>query len=200
MTRSPLSVCVVEDEPRFRDLLVREISAMGFGVRGFRSAEDAWPALERDGFDAAFIDLNLPGQDGMGLFQRIHDDRPNMAVVILTGFGTLATAVQALRWGALDYLTKPCNLDQIEGVLARVEQNRRKAGVAREARITIDVEEGENAHAAAERTLEAAERELILTTLGKYGGRKADAARSLGISLRTLYNKLHTYRLQGFVE
>ncbi|MBI5865635.1 MAG: response regulator, partial [Planctomycetes bacterium] len=66
-----MKVCVVEDEPRLRELLVRELGAMGFAAVGYRTADDAWPALERGEFHVAMLDLNLPGMSGMELFQRV---------------------------------------------------------------------------------------------------------------------------------
>lgn len=201
MTHDPLRVCVVEDETRLRELLVREIEAMGYSAAGHRSAEDAWPALQNDPFHAALIDLNLPGADGMELFQRLREARPDLAIVILTGFGTLDSAVKALRWGAVDYLTKPCNLSDIESVLARVESNRRQAEIARlaEAQAGSDVPSVTPAPAAG-RTLEELEREQILSVLRSLDGNKPAAARALGISLRTLYNKLGAYRAQGLLD
>jgi len=193
-----LRVAVVEDEPRLRELLVREIAAMGFTSEGFRSAEEAWPALREPGHDAVFVDLNLPGEDGMELFRRVRAQRPELAVIVLTGFGTLDTAVQALRWGARDYLTKPCSLDQIEAVLARLLEQRRGDAIERAA-ASEPAPRAEPAPRPA-RTLEEVEREQILAALRRHGGNKTETARELGISLRTLYNKLNAYRRQGYAE
>jgi DNA-binding NtrC family response regulator len=201
VTRVPLRVCVVEDETRLRELLVRELEAMGFSAAGYRSAEDAWPALLGDPFHAALIDLNLPGEDGMGLFQRLREARPDVAIVILTGFGTLDSAVKALRWGAVDYLTKPCNLSDIESVLARVEASRRDAEIARRAEAHgAEAPPSPKPAPAAGRTLEELEREQILSVLRSLDGNKPAAAQALGISLRTLYNKLGAYRAQGLLD
>ncbi len=203
MTPSPMRVCVIDDEVRLRELLVREIATMGFAATGFRSAEEAWPALEGGEFDALLVDLNLPGIGGMELFQRVHAARPETAVVILTGFGSLDTAVQALRWGATDYLTKPCSLDQIESVLLRIDRSRREAHLAQAGE---DANAPEAGHAAAPnsptppRRLEDLEREQILAAMQEHGGHKPRVAEALGISLRTLYNKLNAYRAQGRIK
>lgn len=201
-----LRVCVVEDESRLRDLLVREIKAMGHAARGYRSAEDAWPELAAATFDTIILDLNLPGQNGMSLFERLHENELDLAVVILTGFSTLETAVQALRWDADDYLTKPCSLAEIEAVLARILVKRRGAAEVSPPppmRAVADPAEGREPVAASTpgegRSLEEIEREEILAALHRHQGNKPAAARQLGISLRTLYNKLHTYRVQGYV-
>lgn len=198
-----MRVCVLDDETRLRELLVCEIAAIGFSATGFRSAEEAWPAIERGEFDVALVDLNLPGMDGMDLFQRIHEKRSDTAVVVLTGFGTLDSAVQALRWGATDYLTKPCSLDQIEAVLLRIDRARRKANLTTQ----LDGEPAEIAetpvpalHPSRARRLEDLEREQILAAMHEHEGNKPLVAEALGISLRTLYNKLSAYRTQGRIN
>ncbi|MBW7904961.1 MAG: response regulator [Phycisphaerae bacterium] len=206
---SPLAVCLVEDEARLHDLLVREVRAMGHDCTGFRTAELAWPALAAGTFHAALLDLNLPGESGVDLFRRIREADLDVAVVILTGYGSVDTAVQALRWHADDYLSKPCSLRDIEAVLARVAARRRERRTA--ARLAglhsggepREVAPAEPASAPPAsiipgRTLEEVERRQILATLKARGGDKPAAARDLGISLRTLYNKLNIYKAQGF--
>lgn len=201
-----LRVCVVEDESRLRDLLVREIKAMGHAARGYRSAEDAWPDLADADFDTVILDLNLPGRNGMSLFERIHEHGLDVSVVILTGFSTLETAVQALRWDAEDYLTKPCSLAEVETVLARILAKRRGATDAVQpppvhavTERAMSVEPAAASATGEGRSLEDIERDEILAALRRHQGNKPAAARQLGISLRTLYNKLHTYRVQGYV-
>lgn len=198
----PLSVCVVEDEQRLRDLLVREISAMGHVVEGHRTAEDAWPALRAGRFRVVLLDLNLPGMSGMELFERVREAELDVAVVVLTGFGTLESAVQALRWEADDYLTKPCTLAEIEAVLARVDLHQQLLQIAAAPAATASPSTANAdppASTAAGQTLEDLEREQILAALRQHAGNKTAAARGLGISLRTLYNKLGVYRLQGYL-
>lgn len=203
MSPSPTTVCVVDDEPRLRDLLVREITAMGFVATGFRSAEEALLPLERGEFDVALVDLNLPGMSGMDLFQLVHAKRSEIAVVVLTGFGTLDSAVQALRLGAADYLTKPFSLDQIEAVLLRIDHVRRRSSLAER----IDGGSTEGAEYPSSpllpsraRKLEDLEREQILAAMQEHDGNKPLVAEALGISLRTLYNKLNAYRTQGRIN
>lgn len=201
-----LCVGIVEDEPRLRELLVREIIAMGHEATGFRTAEDAWPRIEQGDFDALMLDLNLPGMDGMELFRRVREKRRELAVVILTGFGGFDSAVQALRWRADDYLTKPCTLDQIERVLARLlVRKRRKLRGALAERKAAEVARVEAAPPApavppapvSGESLEAVEREHIIKVLQSCDGNKPEAAAALGISLRTLYNRLNMYKRQG---
>lgn len=200
MARDALHVCVVEDEARLRELLVRETAAMGYHAAGFGSAEEAWPALGAGECHVAIIDLNLPGEHGMELIRRLRARRSDLAIVILTGFGTLDSAVLALRLGAVDYLTKPCSLGQIETVLARVDQARLRTPAPAGSRPAAAPGSAPLDRAPHAPTLEELEREHVLAAMHAHHGHKPAAARALGISLRTLYNKLSAYRSQGFIE
>lgn len=205
---SILRVGVVEDESRLRELLVREIKAMGHHAEGFSTAEQAWPRI-CEGLDAVILDLNLPGMAGMELFRRIRNEEHNVAVVILTGFGAFDSAVQSVRWQAEDYLTKPCSLADIDRALSRVlarkhESDRRLAIEQLDEAIP---EEPPAWNSDSSRpsidptgaTLAEMERSRIVQALEKHGGNKPAVAAELGISLRTLYNRLSEYRQQGFI-
>lgn len=201
-----LRVCVVEDENRLRALLVREIGAMGHAALGYPSAEEAWPEIV-GGVDVVLLDLNLPGMSGMELLERIRTEQRDVAVVILTGFGGFESAVQSLRNRAEDYLTKPCSLADIDRVLARVLERKRAGQRAQLAREAAEEAAGPAPAAAplapsgpprSTQTVEDVERTHILTVLRAHGMNKPAAAEELGISLRTLYNKLNAYRQQGF--
>jgi DNA-binding NtrC family response regulator len=189
-------VLVVEDQSRYRDLLVREVAALGFGCAGAASAEEARDLLRRDDFQVVMLDLHLPCMSGMELFAWIRGQSTEVEVVVLTAYGDLDTSVQALRWRAADYLTKPCSLDEIERVLCRLH-----ARWLDRSRSHLDqTVEGDGTGAAAAPagagdpgTLAHQEREHILRTLAACGGHKPSAARKLGISLRTLYNKIRAY-------
>lgn len=201
-----LSVCVVEDEKRLRDLLVREVAAMGHCSTGYSTAEEAWEHISA-GADVVLLDLNLPGMSGMELLARIRTQHLDVAVVILTGFGGFESAVQSLRWKVEDYLTKPCSLADIDrvlaNVLARKRESQRVQAVERTARLetTAPRQRSEVPSAmAAPQTVEELEREHILAVLAAHHNDKRSAAEALGISLRTLYYKLNAYRHQGFIN
>jgi DNA-binding NtrC family response regulator len=204
-------VAVVEDEPRLRELLVREIIAMGHGAEGFRTADEAWPRIEKGEFDLLLLDLNLPGMDGMELFRRVRHSPLNVAVVVLTGFGGFDSAVQALRWRADDYLTKPCTLGDIERVLSQIAAARGRelraqrledlssAGDAAQPERSTGAARPSDSGPAADR-LDSVERQHILRVLESCGGNKRQAAATLGISLRTLYNRLSLYAHEDRAE
>src|SRR5665213_2733648 len=96
------NVLLIEDEPRYREMLSEAIAAMGFGVRGTATSEQALRALSTSTYEVAILDLNLPGMNGMDLFEISHRDYPLLQVIILTGFGSLDAAKRAMRLDAVD--------------------------------------------------------------------------------------------------
>lgn len=196
-----LRVGVVEDEPRLRELLVREIGAMGHDAWGVPMAEQAWPRIDGN-LDAVILDLNLPGMAGIELFRRIRKQESQVAVVILTGFGSLDSAVQSVRWKAEDYLTKPCSLADIDQALSRILARKRESNRSTRLNESVEEEVGmlvEPAIPPADSgtTLADMERDRIIEALHRHRGNKPAVAVELGISLRTLYNRVNTYRSEG---
>ncbi len=192
----PIRVIVVEDEPRLRELLADVIPRMGFATITVRSAEEAMRSLDADPRDVAILDLNLPGMDGMDLFQRLHDRHPQITVIILTGFGDLDAARRAIRLDVVDFLTKPCRLDQLEQALdrarRRVMQARIEASSPLPAQTALDETDPDDPP----RTLEQIEYEHILAALRRNHGNRTAAAAELGISRRTLHYRLADYQVQ----
>lgn len=200
-----LHVGVVEDEARLCELLIREITAMGHEAWGVSTAEQAWVRISNDAdLDVLILDLNLPGMAGMELFGRIRDQRSDLAVVILTGFGSMDSAVQSVRWKAEDYLTKPCSLSDIDRALSRVlmrkREQERSVQLHEPEQTGQDLQSGTPGRGAgpAGATLADMERERILEALEALNGNKPAVAAQLGISLRTLYNRLNVYRHEGY--
>ncbi|HEX5748150.1 MAG TPA: sigma-54 dependent transcriptional regulator [Archangium sp.] len=117
-------ILVVEDEREMRALLEKGLARRGFipTVRG--RADEAFPLLETEDFDTVLTDLRMPGMDGLALCERIVLNRPDIPVVVLTAFGTLETAVAAIRAGAYDFVTKPVDVDALVLVLERAVQHR----------------------------------------------------------------------------
>ncbi len=123
---------VVEDEPNMLRVLELQLSGAGFAVEKASSAEQARPMLQRGGLDLVLTDLKLPGEDGLGLLARIRQMDPSLPVIIMTAFGTVETAVQAMKAGASDYVLKPFSLDDLMITIEKVlelralrEENRR---------------------------------------------------------------------------
>ncbi len=118
------SILVVDDDDVFRRVLVRELRASGLRVGELSRGEDVESPLLTDTYDVVVLDLKMPGMDGIATLERIKKVRPLVEVVILTAHGSVETAVEALKLGAFDFLTKPCDLDHLESVIRRAAQAR----------------------------------------------------------------------------
>jgi len=112
-------VLLVEDELRLREMLTRAVREMDFEITAAPSAEQAMRLLENHSFDIAIVDLNLPGMHGLTFLETTHQRWPSLQSIILTGFGDLDAARKAIRIDAVDFLTKPCPLGELELALGR---------------------------------------------------------------------------------
>jgi two-component system, response regulator RegA len=110
---------LVDDDPVFVRVVTRALQGRGFNVRSVSSLEDATQALgsTQRRLDFAVLDLNLAGDSGLKLIAPIKAISPNCRILVLTGYASLATAVEAVRLGAVQYLAKPVDLDTIVGAL-----------------------------------------------------------------------------------
>jgi DNA-binding NtrC family response regulator len=128
------TVLVVDDEAYVRDSLVAVLRRGGHDARGVASAADALRALGEASFDALITDLRMPDIDGLELLRRLAAAAPGLPVIVLTGHGTVASAVECMKAGAADYLLKPADPDQISLILERVVEEgslRRELGYLR---------------------------------------------------------------------
>lgn len=110
----PITLLLVEDEDDFRETTARWMSRRGHNVAEAPNAQEALALLDRQHFDVAVVDMNMPGISGVELLQRMKSDNIETEVIILTGQGTIESAVQAMKMGACDYLTKPFPLGDLE--------------------------------------------------------------------------------------
>ncbi|MBL8605808.1 MAG: sigma-54-dependent Fis family transcriptional regulator [Myxococcales bacterium] len=118
-------ILVVDDDADMCRELARALGKRGFDVTTRESADEAY-ALVLDGdFDAVVTDLNLRGMSGVELCDRVVSNRPAIPVVVVTGFGSMETAVATLRAGAFDFITKPFNAEQLALTLERAIRHRR---------------------------------------------------------------------------
>ncbi len=104
---------VVDDEPNMRAMLADILETEGHEVVGFEEAEQALDLLGRESFDAAILDLNLPGISGMEMLRRVRDRIPPLPIIMITAYGTIDTAVEAMRLGAYDFIIKPFDINRI---------------------------------------------------------------------------------------
>ena len=116
-------VMVVDDEPSMVDLLVTDLKMRGYQVSGFTSASLAADALASTDAQVILTDLNMPGMTGLQLCERIVANRPDIPVVVMTAFGSLETAIEAIRAGAWDFVTKPVEMELLAVVINRAVQH-----------------------------------------------------------------------------
>ncbi|MFO0952185.1 MAG: sigma-54 dependent transcriptional regulator [Isosphaeraceae bacterium] len=119
-----LRILFADDEAHLRDLMQMELPRMGHEVTVCPDGAAAMKALEKGSYDAALLDMRMPGLTGIEVLGKIRQISPDTQVIILTGHATVDTAVQALRLGAFDYLTKPCKWAELEVILNRVAERR----------------------------------------------------------------------------
>jgi DNA-binding NtrC family response regulator len=115
-----LNLLIVDDERAIRDACREVAQSLGFNTVTADSAEHAYRILDSQGVDAVLLDLKLPGASGLEALNQIKSRRPDAAVVVVTGYGTVQSAVQAMKNGAYDYVTKPFSLDELKLLLDRV--------------------------------------------------------------------------------
>jgi signal transduction histidine kinase len=116
---------VVDDEARQMEALCRTLTPEGYDVTGFSVPQQALAALREQPFDVLLTDLMMPGMDGLALLRAALGIDPDLVGVMMTGQGTVTSAVDAMKIGALDYILKPFNLSAIRPVLARAVDVRR---------------------------------------------------------------------------
>jgi two-component system response regulator RegA len=171
------SLLLVDDDDTFRDRLARAFQSRGFEVRTAGSFEEAVALASADSPELAVVDLKMPGKGGLELVRELKALDPHTRVVVLTGYGSIATAIEAVRIGATYYLPKPADVDDILGAFARG-----------------DAPPLEPPPAAPETpSLARAEWEHINRVLSDCANNVSEAARRLGIHRRSLQRKLQKY-------
>ena len=115
-----LNLLIVDDERSIREACREVAHSLGFTAYVADSAEHAFRLLDNQAFDAILLDLRLPGAGGLEALRHIKELRPEVIVVVVTGYGTVQSAVQAMKNGAYDYVTKPFSVDELKLLLERV--------------------------------------------------------------------------------
>ena len=121
----PLRILVVDDELSVRDSLSKWFRESGYEADAAADATEALKKLEKKTWDVAFLDIKLPGMDGMELHQRIKSICPEIAVIMITAYASVDTAVRSLKEGAYDYVTKPVDPDYLTHLVGKIAEQRR---------------------------------------------------------------------------
>ncbi len=166
------SVLVVDDEAGFRDRLVRALQARGFEAIGAGAVDEALAIANADTPEYAIVDLRMPGASGLHLVRRLREIDPTTRIVVLTGYGSIATALDAVRSGAVHYLTKPAALDEI---VAALDHDGSPSAAPPPTKVP---------------SLDRVEWEHIERVLANCAGNITQAAALLGIHRRSLQRKL----------
>lgn len=128
-------VLIVDDDRSMCELIEADLSSRGMSCQWFTSADDAIRAIHDGQFDVILTDLQMPGLNGLALCERIVANRPDIPVVVMTAFGSLETAVAAIRAGAYDFVSKPVELDMLALTLQRAIKHR---SLAEQVRVLSD--------------------------------------------------------------
>jgi len=167
------TILVVDDDEVFRNRLVRAFAERGLEARGAANAGEALAAATAESPELAVVDLRMPDRSGLEVVRALKDMDPATSVVVLTGYGSIATALEAVRLGAAHYLTKPADADEILRAFHRRETPR-----------------GEAVSPEHVPSLARAEWEHIQRVLVDCKGNVSQAARVLGVHRRSLQRKL----------
>ena len=194
------NVLIVEDEIRLREMLFRAVREMGFAPTAASTAEAGLREAQAHSFDLLILDLNLPGMSGLDMLERLRQSQPDVQVIVLTGFGDLDAAKQAIRLDVVDFLTKPCALGTLEEALDRARRRRHKV-IEPEPPLPDPprFEPPPEAHPGDRLSLEELEQRHILAVLEKNNGNRTATAAELGISVRKLYYRIGQYQKQGLL-
>ena len=172
------SVLLVDDDDVFRERLARAFRDRGFVVETHASVDAALAGGEGESPEFAVVDLRMPGASGLELVRILHTRDPATRIVVLTGYGSIATAVQAVKDGAADYLSKPLDFPRILAALLGTQEASQPADA------DADL---------ASPSLARLEWEHIQRVLLECEGNITRAAKSLGLHRRSLQRKLDKY-------
>src|SRR5260370_12169954 len=116
----PMNILIVDDEQSIRETCATVSEQCGVKALGVASAEEGLEVLEHSAIDIVLTDLKLQQSNGIELLKQVHDQHPEVAVVVLTQYGTIESAVEVTRLGAVDYVTKPFRIEELRSRLERV--------------------------------------------------------------------------------
>ncbi len=120
-----MQIMIVDDELVVRESFYHWFLKSGHLVEAAASGEEALAKLEKQVFDVLFVDIKMPGMDGIELLERVKEEYPDTIVIIITAYGSIESAIKAMKIGASDYLLKPFKPDQLSLALEKVVQQKR---------------------------------------------------------------------------
>ncbi|MCO4764204.1 MAG: response regulator [Myxococcales bacterium] len=172
-----LQILVIDDDDVLRQRMARALTRRGLRVQTASGVVEAEAAAKADPPDLALVDLRMPDGDGLQLLRTLLELKPDMRVIMLTGYGSIATAIDAVRAGAWHYLPKPADAGEVVAAFLRDP----------DAPLADSNEQGETP------SLARAEWEHVQRVLSECNGNISEAARRLGLHRRSLQRKLQKY-------
>jgi two-component system response regulator RegA len=163
---------LVDDDETFCEVMARAMRRRGFDVRMAHDAEKAMQLAEADAPEYAVLDLKLPGDSGLLLLKKLLEIDANTRIVVLTGYASISTAVEAIKLGAVHYLAKPVDADEVVAAFNLTEGN------------------AEVSPASSPLSVDRLEWEHIQRVLAEHDGNISATARALNMHRRTLQRKL----------
>jgi DNA-binding NtrC family response regulator len=106
-------VLLVDDEPDFLEVMAERMEARGVTVIPATSADEAMRRIATERFDAVVMDFMMPGVDGLDTLRKLKEDRPELMIILLSGYATIEKSVEAIKLGALDFMEKPADIDKL---------------------------------------------------------------------------------------
>jgi len=123
--RKEAKILIIEDEKPLRELLVMELARSGYKIESAENGEEGIEKYRQEVFNVVLLDMRMPGMDGVEVLRQMRAESTIPEVIVFTGHGTIETAVECIKHGAYDYLTKPVKLDELEMVIDKAyEKNR----------------------------------------------------------------------------
>ncbi len=119
------NILVVDDDMSVRTTFSSVLRQEGYRVTAVKNGYEAIKAIDEESFDLALVDLGMPGMDGIEVLEKIKTRRPQTRVIIFTGYGSITTAVEAMRKGATDYLNKPFSPQELKAGVKKALENGR---------------------------------------------------------------------------
>ena len=171
------SILIVDDDDTFRHRLTRALRDRGFDAREAADGAEATSNARQDSPEMAVVDLRMQGASGLEVLQQLRAIDPATRILMLTGYGSIATAVEAMRLGAVGYLTKPVDVDELLAAFARIDAQKPEDPPRSAAAVTTP-------------SLARTEWEHIQRVLADCSDNVSEAARRLGIHRRSLQRKL----------
>jgi DNA-binding NtrC family response regulator len=123
-THKSLRILFADDEKPLQEFMRSEMPRLGHEITVCPDGRTAVKTLEKSTFDVAILDLRMPGMNGIEVLEQLKQTAPDTEAIVMTGHATMETAIEAVRLGAFDYITKPCRLSEIEAVLQKVAEKR----------------------------------------------------------------------------